>query len=151
MQTAASPNRQAALQRYRQSEKGKATQRRYLRSEKGRAGASARARLYYAADPGKYRQRALEYHYANPEAHRTNVLRRNYGLTIEAYNEMLARQQGTCALCGELLTTQETSAVDHDHDTLKVRGILCRYTCNLNLGIYEKIRQSAEAYLESVK
>ena len=57
-------------------------------------------------------------------------LRRKYGITIEQYNTLLKKQEGCCAICkrhsGEFATRL---AVDHDHSSGEVRGLLCNY-CN---------------------
>jgi hypothetical protein len=64
---------------------------------------------------------------------RAGHLRRTYGITVEQYDELLARQNGCCAVC---LKPEETFtvrlAVDHDHATREIRGLLCRY-CNHRL------------------
>lgn len=52
-----------------------------------------------------------------------------YGITQEQYDEMLASQNGVCAIC-KLATRL---VVDHDHDTGEFRGLLCR-TCNSGIG-----------------
>ena len=82
-----------------------------------------------------------------------NSLRIMYGLTNEQYNEKLASQNNVCAICGKPETSKTKSlrplCVDHNHDTKKVRGLLCR-SCNLILGFsYESIEnlQNAINYL----
>ena len=64
---------------------------------------------------------------------RVGHLRRTYGITLEQYDFLLARQEGKCAVC---LRPQEEFptrlAVDHDHKTGEIRGLLCRY-CNHRL------------------
>lgn len=63
-------------------------------------------------------------------------MRRKYGITIEQYNEMFAKQNGKCAndLCGKHQSEITKSlVVDHCHVTNKVRGLLCA-GCNLALG-----------------
>lgn len=62
---------------------------------------------------------------------RRQRLKRNYGITVEEYDQMLADQGGGCAICGDTGTTMNL-AVDHCHTTGKVRGILC---VNHNVGI----------------
>ena len=78
-------------------------------------------------------------------------LRRKYGITEAEYNEMLVSQKGVCKLCGKSESIKSDTprqrgkerklAVDHDHKTGKVRGLLC-YRCNLDLGLYEKYRDT---------
>ena len=56
-----------------------------------------------------------------------------YGLTDEAYERMFIDQDGKCYLCHR--DFEDTQAyIDHDHDTGKVRKLLCR-NCNTTLGI----------------
>jgi hypothetical protein len=69
---------------------------------------------------------------------RGNRFRSRYGITLDDYNEMLERQGGTCARCKQppgLLRL----AVDHDHYTGRVRGLLCG-ACNTYLGRLEANR-----------
>ncbi len=61
---------------------------------------------------------------------RRNHLLRNYGLTADQFNEMLDKQDGRCAVCGE---PGKRLFVDHDHATGDVRSLLCHH-CNLALG-----------------
>jgi hypothetical protein len=58
-----------------------------------------------------------------------HMLKHRYGMTREQYDELLAKQGGACAIC----RATEDLVVDHDHDTGKVCGILCR-KCNVGLG-----------------
>lgn len=44
-----------------------------------------------------------------------------YGITKERYEELLAQQQGNCAVCG-LPFDDESPVVDHDHSCCKGRG-----------------------------
>jgi hypothetical protein len=61
------------------------------------------------------------------------------GLTVEEMREMLS---GGCALCG----THEGLCIDHDHDSDKVRGVLCD-THNRALGMLGDTRESIERVL----
>ncbi len=56
----------------------------------------------------------------------------NYGLSVDEYNIMLKQQEGCCAIC-QLRCKRGRLAVDHDHDTGVVRGLLC-LSCNTALG-----------------
>lgn len=56
--------------------------------------------------------------------------KRNYGLSPEESREL--RSRGRCDACGTL-EGDAVMVIDHDHATLKVRGLLCRH-CNLVLG-----------------
>jgi hypothetical protein len=63
-------------------------------------------------------------------------LRSAYGITLEEQHEMRARQGGMCLICAVSLTP-ENLAVDHDHLTGEVRGLLCR-ECNRSLSKAER-------------
>ena len=56
-----------------------------------------------------------------------------YGLTVERYDAMLTAQNGKCALCGYLPSERKRLAVDHNHESNQIRGLLCRW-CNQYLG-----------------
>ena len=58
------------------------------------------------------------------------VRARNYGLTAEEYNAIVAQP---CSLCG---TTEQQRVVDHSHETGAVRGALCQ-SCNKDLHAIE--------------
>ncbi len=53
-----------------------------------------------------------------------------YGITIAEWNRLHREQQNCCAICGvhESRLSRQLD-VDHDHDTGRVRGLLCNY-CN---------------------
>jgi DNA-directed RNA polymerase subunit RPC12/RpoP len=62
------------------------------------------------------------------EKRRDASLRRTYGITLEEYRSILAFQGDACVICCKPLVGI-SNAVDHDHKTGIVRGILCAY-CN---------------------
>lgn len=76
---------------------------------------------------------------------RENEIRKNkqaklktYGLTLEDFARMLEDQGGVCAICHEPPNIKRMArikdlSVDHDHETGKVRALLC-YHCNAALG-----------------
>ena len=74
-------------------------------------------------------------HYQKTKEHqRCKALQKKFGITLEDYNQMFADQEGHCAICGvHQLDVSLTFAVDHDHKTGEVRGLLCRH-CNVGLG-----------------
>ena len=64
-----------------------------------------------------------------------------YKITIEEYEAIFAKQNGVCAICEkpENLTKDgklHALAVDHNHETMQVRGLLCM-NCNTRLGYFE--------------
>ena len=69
---------------------------------------------------------------------------RNYGLSLNEYNALVNKQDGNCAVC---LSNCERLYVDHDHQTEKVRGLLCQ-TCNTGLGMFQ---ENVDTLLQAVK
>jgi hypothetical protein len=63
---------------------------------------------------------------------------RQYDITLELFNELLARQGGGCAVCGAIQSSKDKKslAVDHDHATGEVRGLLCS-RCNVGIGMFK--------------
>lgn len=97
---------------------------------------NANARRSYHRHKEKYR-----------EAQTERRLIREYKMTAADVEFMLDRQGGRCPLCGETLSgSKRKRAIDHDHATGAVRGILCS-GCNTTLGFYEKARAATDAYL----
>jgi hypothetical protein len=79
----------------------------------------------------------------NAEARRRSKFKARYGMTVDEYDEMHERQQGLCAICGnsEPNVDRRTGepmrlSVDHDHETGRVRGLLCQ-KCNRALGLLD--------------
>ena len=71
------------------------------------------------------------------------------GLSIRDYDLMLEKQGGGCAICGSLTNGGRAMAVDHDHVTGAIRGLLCMH-CNLGLGQFRDepaLLQAAIHYL----
>lgn len=71
---------------------------------------------------------------------RDKYLQRTYGITLDQYRVMLAEQNGVCAICRQPETRKQEGyiialAVDHDHETGKIRGLLCA-RCNTGLRFF---------------
>lgn len=81
----------------------------------------------------------LAEYYSNSE--RTKHFRK-YGISIAEYEKLYQQQNGVCAICGQSETDkiksgkQKYLAVDHDHTTGKIRGLLCK-SCNIKLSVLE--------------
>lgn len=91
-------------------------------------------------------------HRSSPKgwAHHAEYRWRKQGLEItpEDYINLLERQHGVCAICGGVSPKGHRLAVDHNHDTGYVRGLLC-YRCNrIGLPWLEQNRIKALRYLD---
>lgn len=83
----------------------------------------------------------------NPEkmalSKRKHRLKKEYGMTIEQFDELYKQQNGVCAICGK--TSPNTKKqhysktglyIDHNHKTKTIRGLLCN-RCNRATGMFE--------------
>ena len=93
-----------------------------------RACLSAKRRAQYAAGGTAGRSKDASY---------DQLLRREYGITLADYNAKLRKQANRCAICRRPETVRSRStgeprrlAVDHDHVTGTIRGLLCQ-RCNV--------------------
>ena len=82
-------------------------------------------------------ERTKEWARNNPEAVKNNNLKK-YGITLADFDAMLEKQAGVCAVCLRPAVGGRNSAarlnVDHDHNTGRVRGLLCT-NCNTAIGL----------------
>jgi len=86
------------------------------------------------------------------EFRRNDNLMNRFGITTEIYEAMLNNQLGLCAICKSTRTinpTGQNHCVDHNHETGKIRGLLCHY-CNSGIGKFNdniEMLQKALTYL----
>jgi hypothetical protein len=81
-------------------------------------------------------------------------LQSHYGISLDDYEALLAKQGGVCAICAKPPSSngprQKYLHVDHDHSDGRVRGLLCA-NCNIGIGNLQDdpalLRKGAE-YLE---
>lgn len=64
--------------------------------------------------------------------------KRVYGITKEGFENLINKQGGRCAICQRPF--DKTPHIDHDHETGRIRGLLCS-NCNTGLG---KFREDPE-------
>jgi hypothetical protein len=106
--------------------------------EANRESAAERSRQWYADNRERAIKATKEYRKKNPldpKRDRANHLKSKYGITEADFEEMLRRQHGVCAnpACVTPDNRGRTLHVDHDHETGRVRGLLC-FDCNVVLG-----------------
>ena len=83
------------------------------------------------------------------EESRDERLQRQYSITEELYEAIAKKQNNQCAIC-RCRQQYQRLAVDHDHKTGMVRGLLCT-NCNRGLGRFfdSALRlRNAAAYIE---
>lgn len=127
----------------------------YRTKEKGRK----KLNQWRAKNPDKVRSqwkrgrpRQRQYYRENSNAFRDRQLRKDYGITLTEYESMLRLQHMKCAICRkESCASGKNFAVDHNHKTGKVRGLLCML-CNNSLGGFRdnvRLLKRAIKYLEN--
>jgi hypothetical protein len=112
----------------------------------------ARRKARYAADPEKYKARMALYKKANSGRAKDYYLKHHYGISLEQYRAILEAQGGACKICSATFDTAKLKPhIDHNHDTGKVRGLLCN-CCNIAVGMIKENIPAAMAlvaYLEN--
>ena len=92
--------------------------------------------LHYMCKPCNC-AKSKEWSRANKARAKATRLLRQFGITPEQYDQMLADQDGKCAICsGAEPGGHGQWHVDHDHETGVVRGLLCHH-CNVGLGHFK--------------
>ena len=80
-----------------------------------------------------------------------NLMQR-YGISKEDYTEMFTKQKASCAICGiHQLELKRPLVVDHCHNSMTVRGLLCD-NCNNGIGKLKEsvdVLNSAISYLKA--
>ena len=56
-----------------------------------------------------------------------------YGLDYLPIEEMNKEQGGLCAVCRKPFIQRNEPQMDHDHNTMEIRGLLC-FQCNRGIG-----------------
>ena len=125
------------------------------------------ARARYRADPEKAKAAVKRWQQENserlnayrrernakPEVKRRlrdGYYRRTYGVSADEVDEMLRRQGGGCAVCGDKPERLASMHLDHDHEAGRLRGLLC-LSCNQGIGKFRDdpdLLRAAADYLE---
>lgn len=108
-------------------------------------------------DKKTYEARRMRvYRSVSKEAVKATELKSRYGLVESEYRQMIASCDNRCGICGNKEVAIGVGgkvlalAIDHCHDTGKVRGLLC-VNCNKGLGHFKDsvdVLKSAISYLE---
>jgi hypothetical protein len=136
-------NNEELMKPYRTKEKGK------KRLDKWREENPEKYQNQYMNDI--VRQKYKEYYHNNKDSVKNTYLQTNYKITLEDYNLLLEKQNEKCKICNRDCSTGKSLAVDHNHETGKVRGLLCK-NCNIGLGMFFDnldFLESAVLYLKS--
>ena len=104
-------------------------------------------KTYYRANKERITAQSKEYRKLHKDTRAPRHWERlKLGITPIKFTELLKAQNGTCAICQQVVKRWH---LDHNHFTHKVRGILCG-NCNTGLGFLKDsadICRSAAKYL----
>ena len=97
-------------------------------------------------DPEKHKAYHKAYREKNKDKRKNGMLLWRFNITLEEYQVLFEAQGGVCKLCGLEESARKNHseekrmlAVDHDHNTGAIRGLLCA-SCNVKLGHYEGLK-----------
>lgn len=105
------------------------------------------------SNPEKAREQDRQRWVGKLDKLRDRNLRRDFGITLSQYNDILVAQNEVCAICKCKETTKQKNgriqflSVDHSHITKKIRGLLCN-RCNRAIGL---LRDSIEVLHNAIK
>jgi prolyl oligopeptidase PreP (S9A serine peptidase family) len=107
--------------------------------------------IYYSKNKELILARNKKYNKENPDKRKSAILKYEYGITLDQYNEMFKAQEGKCAICERHQNKlTRTLCVDHDHKTNKVRALLC-LTCNTDVSVVENRLEEMTNYLNKYR
>lgn len=82
---------------------------------------------------------------------RKNMLKRFWNMSLEEYDSMLLKQNGTCAFCEKTESNpHKRLCIDHCHTTGKIRGLLCD-NHNRAMGLFKDSIEDLEKAIEYLK
>lgn len=124
------------IEKCREKERQWRTKTRDIRISQAREWRAKNREKLRAYDKSSYQRRKDKFVGWN----RARNLRKNYGITIEQYDEMFKAQSGVCAVCLGMNLSGRRLAVDHNHATGKIRQLLCS-RCNSSIGLAKENAQ----------
>ena len=98
-------------------------------------------------------KKSRAYRENNKSLLRVRELETNYGVEEIEIVSLMDSQRGCCAICGNSLVSpysKKSFSVDHDHNTGRVRGLLC-FPCNTSLGSLKESIDILESMIRYIK
>ena len=121
----------------------------FYESESNKDGLSGQCKICKVANDKPYSENKRQYN----EKYR---LKTKFGITVEEREYLLQHQQHRCAICNESeVEKQRKLAIDHNHLSNKIRGMLCM-TCNAAMGLLKadigvELLQKAILYIKETE
>lgn len=123
--------------------------------EKRRARQRTRKQEWRAENPELNKERQRESYARHRFDRKAKVREDLHGISPAEYDRLFIRQEASCAICMHMEWAERNGrvfdlAVDHDHHTGNLRGLLCG-KCNIGLGFFrdepQLLRRAAD-YIE---
>jgi hypothetical protein len=95
-------------------------------------------------------EQSKNWYQKNPNVKKNANLLREYGITLEEFENLKIIQNNKCAICLNDFKNSIDTCVDHCHTTKKVRGLLCNH-CNRALGLFKESKDSLKSALKYLK
>jgi hypothetical protein len=98
-----------------------------------------------------YDKKKLERPRLKPRQRSDYEVKHKFGLTSQDYENLLKSQNNCCAICKSHKDTfSKRLSVDHCHNTLKIRGLLCQ-SCNMALGLLKDSISNLDSAINYIK
>ena len=107
---------------------------------------------YYKENRGSIRLKQAVYRLSHlgeeQERHRRGNIRK-YGISEQEYLKMFEQQKGLCYICKNP-SPRIRLHIDHDHESKKIRKLLCE-NCNRGLGMFKESPRFLRAAIKYIK
>jgi hypothetical protein len=97
----------------------------------------------------RHRKMCRDWAAQNRNRIRDNELKREFGITPEQYDNILASQNGHCLFCDKTPSGYKNLIVDHNHSTDEIRGLVCAYH-NVTIAHIEAHRENLNHFLSYI-
>jgi len=91
-------------------------------------------RVYSEESLIRMKEYKKKYNIGNRNYLKNYALVKKYGIDLSKFNLMILQQNNKCGICSKEMVSKKKKHVDHDHNTGRVRDILCS-TCNSGIGM----------------
>ena len=115
-----------------------------IQAKEYRKNNSEKVKKYYEQNKDKRSKNVKNWRIKYKNKLKDKSLKKRYNLRLDEYNVLYIQQNGLCAICHKPETkinyiskVPDLLAVDHNHKTGQIRGLLCS-RCNRYLGIFEE-------------
>ena len=116
---------------------------------------SPRGHAYYCKPCATEKSRAWHFEHKGKALYKTkrqeSYFKTKYNISKEVRDQMLVEQDNKCAICRLSLSSNGSHThTDHNHQTGKIRGILCT-NCNRGLGHFNDSGDNLQAAIEYLR